>query len=256
MPVSAHFSSQQLIGFLLTLTRVGAALILLPLPGLQHVLQTARIVLVVGTTFCLAPLWQTVAVADSGLGLLPAAFVEVTIGLLIGLTIAFVFEVFQIGAQIISFQAGFGFATTFDPQSQVDSGLLQTFTQLITGLLFFSLGIHGQVIRMLSRSFTSLSLETAQGRELSVTLIIHLGSRMFVDGIKLALPVVTLLFLVDLGLSALTRLQSQLQLLTLAFPAKVLLSIIFLSTILVRWSDSFQRLTVETFTYVFRLMAL
>jgi flagellar biosynthetic protein FliR len=109
---------------------------------------------------------------------------------------------------------------------------------------------------MLSRSFTSLSLETAQGRELSVTLIIHLGSRMFVDGIKLALPVVTLLFLVDLGLSALTRLQSQLQLLTLAFPAKVLLSIIFLSTILVRWSDSFQRLTVETFTYVFRLMAL
>src|SRR5690242_15854833 len=109
MPGSAHFSTQQLIGFFLTLTRVGAALILLPLPGLQHVLQTARIVLIVGTTFCLAPLWQTVAASDSGLGLLQAVFVETTIGLLIGLTIAFIFEVFQVGAQMISFQTGFGF---------------------------------------------------------------------------------------------------------------------------------------------------
>ena len=51
---------------------------------------------------------------------------------------------------------------------------------------------------------------------------------MFVDGFKLALPIVVLLFLVDQGLAAITRLQAQLQLLTLAFPVKILLSILFL----------------------------
>jgi flagellar biosynthetic protein FliR len=175
--------------------------------------------------------------------------------MLIGLTIAFVFEAFQVGAQAISFQTGFGFATTFDPQSQVDSGIFQILLNLTTGLLFFSFGIHAQVIRMLSRSFATFSGDPLYAKNLSVMVVLHLGTKMFVNGVRLALPVVTLLLLVDQGLAALTRLQSQLQLLTLAFPAKIVLSIIFLAAVLGRWSDVFQRLISEAFNYLLRGLA-
>jgi flagellar biosynthetic protein FliR len=256
MPGNAWFEPQHLMGFLLTLTRVSSALLLLPMPGLQNLLQTARVVLIIGVTLCLSPVWATVAQSDSNLNFALAVLTEVSIGLIIGLTISFLFETFQIGAQAISFQTGFGFATTFDPQSQADSGLFQTFTQLVTGLLFFSLGVHGQLVRMLGRSFTEFSADAVHARDVSVLFILHLGSKMFVDGVKLALPVVTLLFLVDQGLAALTRLQAQLQLLMLAFPAKILLSIMFLTGILIRWSNLFERFTVEAFSYAFRLLAL
>jgi flagellar biosynthetic protein FliR len=254
MPVSLTFD-QQLTGFILTLSRVSATLLLLPMPGFQYVSQQARIVLIMGVTFCLLPVWQQVAAADAALGLWVAVLVECTIGLMIGLTIAFLFESFQLGAQIISTQAGFGFATTIDPQTQADSNVLQIFTQLTAGLIFFALGIHHQLIRMLSHSFAAFALDNDHARNLSVNLILHLGSRMFVDGFKLALPIVVLLFLVDQGLAAITRLQAQLQLLTLAFPVKILLSILFLGVVLTRWPGIFGRLAAASLTYVMRMFA-
>ncbi len=255
MPASVQFDSQSLTGFLLTLTRVSATLVLMPLPGIQQASQYARIALILGSTLCLMPVWQIVAQTDAALGMVGAMIAETTLGLMIGLTITFLFETFQVAAQVISFQTGFGFASTFDPQSQADSNIFQVFSQMAIGLLFFSLGIHRQLLRLLAKSFTSLSLDTVHARELSFHLVLHLGSKMFVDGFKLALPVVTLLFLVDQGLGALTRLQSQLQVLTLAFPAKIVLSIFFLAAILVRWSELFERLATETFNYTFRLLA-
>jgi flagellar biosynthetic protein FliR len=254
MPVSLAFD-QQLVGFILTLSRVSGALLLLPLPGLQYVSQQARILLIMGVTFCLIPLWPQVAASDAALGFWVGILVECTIGLMIGLTIAFLFESFQLGAQIISTQAGFGFATTIDPQTQADSNVLQIFTQLTAGLIFFALGIHHQLIRLLSRSFTAFALDNDHARNLSVALILHLGSRMFVDGFKLALPIVILLFLVDQGLAAITRLQAQLQLLTLAFPVKILLSILFLGVVMIRWPGIFQRLAAASLTYVMRMFA-
>ena len=50
-------------------------------------------------------------------------------------------------------------------------------------------------------------------------------------GVRLALPVVALLVMVDVALALLGRLNSQLQLLTLAFPAKMLAALLMLSWI-------------------------
>lgn len=254
MPVSITFD-QQLTGFILTLARVSAALLLFPMPGFQHVSQQARIFLIMGVTFCLFPMWQQVAAADAVLGLWVAVLVECTIGLMIGLTIAFLFESFQFGTQIISTQAGFGFATTIDPQTQADSNVLQIFSQLTAGFIFFALGIHHQLIRLLSRSFAVFALDNDHVRNLSASLVLHLGSRMFADGFKLALPIVILLFLVDQGLAAITRLQAQLQLLTLAFPVKILLSILFLGIVLTRWPGIFERLAASSLSYILRTFA-
>jgi flagellar biosynthetic protein FliR len=121
--------------------------------------------------------------------------------------------------------------------------------------LFFSLGIHGQILRMLSRSFGTLSLATAPAQASSVALILDLGTKMFVTALKLALPVVALLFLVDQALSALTRIQTSMQMMSLAFPAKIALALIFLTVILTRWTGVFEQLVVNMFGRVFQLLA-
>ena len=255
MPVSFSVDRDTLWGFLLTLTRTGSALIFLPMPGFQNVAQPARILLIVGSTFCLFPVWSVAVRADAGLGMVSSVLLETSLGLLIGLTVAFLFESFRFGAQLIAFQAGFGFASTIDPQSEADSNILQVMAEMATGLMFFSLGIHGQILRMLGRSFGEFTLTSPAAKASSVALILALGAKMFITAIKIALPVVALVFLVNQALAALTRLQAHLQLMTLAFPAKILLTLLFLTVILTRWVGGFERLVTEMFGRMLQLLA-
>ena len=55
---------------------------------------------------------------------------------------------------------------------------------------------------------------------------------MFTTGLRLALPIVALLALVDISLALMGRIHAQLQLLTIAFPAKMLLSLVLLALLL------------------------
>jgi len=56
-----------------------------------------------------------------------------------------------------------------------------------------------------------------------------LGSGVFSTGVRLVLPLMTLLFLIDLSLGLLGRLNAQLQLIALAFPIKMLAAMAALS---------------------------
>ena len=59
--------------------------------------------------------------------------------------------------------------------------------------------------------------------------MIHLASNLFSVGLRLALPVVALLVMVDIALALLSRVNAQLQLLTLAFPAKMQIALLVLA---------------------------
>jgi flagellar biosynthetic protein FliR len=55
--------------------------------------------------------------------------------------------------------------------------------------------------------------------------VVRTGSVMFSTGLRLVLPLLALLLIVDISLALLGRLNSQLQLITLAFPIKMLVSV-------------------------------
>lgn len=61
----------------------------------------------------------------------------------------------------------------------------------------------------------------------------ELSAGLFTVGARLALPVVALLVMVDVALALLGRLNQQLQLLSLAFPAKMLIALLALSWVAV-----------------------
>jgi flagellar biosynthesis protein FliR len=77
---------------------------------------------------------------------------------------------------------------------------------------------------------------------------------MMVTAFRLAMPAVALLMLTDVCLSVLSRIQAQVQLLHLAFPAKICLSLFFMSAIIVRWPAVYESLARNLLDQVFRLM--
>ncbi|MEO7142161.1 MAG: flagellar biosynthetic protein FliR, partial [Bryobacteraceae bacterium] len=183
-------------------------------------------------TLCLFPVWPKLDVtAPPPLPLLAAwVIAEATFGILVGLAVAFLVEGFELAAQIINLQAGYSYASALDPNSQADSTVLQLFAQLTAGLLFFALGLDRQVIRIFAGSFAWFPVGSFPVTMRSVDGVVRLGAGMFVTGMKLAMPVVALLMLVDLALALFGRMQAQLQLLTLAFPIKMLAALALLAT--------------------------
>ena len=248
MPIKVSFGPEALYGFLLTLTRVGSALMLLPLPAFKDAVQMGRVVLVLGITFALMPVWPAVRFNPlSGSQFLMAVLGEMGCGLLLGLAISFLNGTFQMAAQTISMQAGFSFASTFDPSSQADTTVFQMLSQLLTGILFFCLGIHRQLLRLLAHSFDVFSPEKTVLSANSVHALAALGAMMFGTGLRFGLPVVALLLLIEVAVALLNRLHAQLYLITLTFPAKTALSFAFLAALLIRWPALYEQTARRVF---------
>ena len=140
--------------FLLVLARVAGLIAFLPVPAFRNAPMIFRAVLAFVTTIALFPVWPSLPDISPSVGQLTVwAFSEMGFGLVAGLAVAFLTEGFQVGTQVLGMPAGFGYAQTIDPSSQADSSVLQVMTMLITGLLFFSTGLDGQVLRILAASF-------------------------------------------------------------------------------------------------------
>lgn len=215
-----------IFAFLLVLARVGALVLFLPVPAFRNAPDLVRVVLALTISFALFPVWPALPNELPPISTLVMwAFREAAFGLTAGLAVAFLSEAFQLGTQVLGLQAGFGYASTIDPNSQADSAILQVVTSLMTGLLFFSVGLDRDLIRVLAASFH------AEPHTLMQPTILQLGSSMFSTALRVALPVTALLLLIDFALALLGRIQQQLQLLTLAFPAKMLAALAILSAL-------------------------
>ena len=141
---------------------------------------------------------------------------EAGMGLAVGLAVAFLTEGFQMGAQIISLQAGYSFASTIDPTSGADSTVLIMIAQTTAGLLFFATGMDRQILRAFADSLTSHPPGHFAISAAMVTRMIQAGSSIFTTGLRLVLPLLALLLMVEISLALLTRLNSQLHLMQIS----------------------------------------
>ncbi len=186
-------------------------------------LEPVRVVLLLSLTFAAYPLWPAAGPETLTAGrFLVWLGGECMIGVAVGLLVGFLSEALVFGAQAVVMQAGFSYASAIDPSSQADSTVLQMLAQLTANLLFFCLGADALLLRTFARSLESLPPGSIEISQAQATRIIAFGGEMLSLGVRLALPLAGLLLLTDLTLAFVSRLQSQLQLLSLAFPAKML----------------------------------
>jgi flagellar biosynthetic protein FliR len=229
---SVLFSLSTLIAFLLVLARIAGVFVFIPFPGAQSGVPIARVALSVVCTIALFPRWPSIESVPSMSLLIAWLVAEAVLGLLAGVIFQYIGEALTLGAQLLSLQAGYAYASTIDPATQADSGILLIFAQLASGLLFFTLGLDRLVIHAFA-----LSLETCPPGSFIPTVamaehLIALGKGMFVLALRLSLPVIALLLMVDIALGVLGRVSAQLQLISLSFPLKMMLGLLMLAMLL------------------------
>jgi flagellar biosynthetic protein FliR len=208
-------------------------LVYVPIPGAKSAPAVTKVLLAVALSVALLPSanhdrTQPADIAELALWLVG----ELTFGLMVGLIVGLLAESLVFGLQSIAVQAGFSYSSTIDPNSEADSGVLQAFAQITSNLLFFQCGGDGMVLRAFTRSLTRWTPGTAGPGVSAVDAIAGFGNAMFELGLRLALPIAALLLLTDICLSLTARIQSQLQLLSLAFPVKMLGSLAIIAMLL------------------------
>jgi flagellar biosynthetic protein FliR len=231
-----------LYSFLLVLARVSGVFVFVPLPGIKAGPDAIRAALAVSITLALLPLWPTIPSANLSLGTLVGwLLAEAGLGMGVGIAVAFLAEVFQMGAQIISLQAGYSFASTIDPTSGADSSVMLAIAQTAAGLLFFATGLDREVLLAFAQSLSVHPPGQVVLRASMLNQVIQTGSAMFSTGLRLVLPLVAMLLIVDLSLALLARLNAQLQLIALAFPVKMMLSLALLAWLLLVFPKVFTQ---------------
>ncbi len=241
--------------FVLVLARVSGLLAIVPLPGLSAVSDSCRAALAVVMTTALFPAWPTPPAELPSLSRWIAVIgSEAAFGLTIGVAIAFLLEGVQLAAQMIGLQAGYSYASTIDPSTQADTTTLQVLAQLFAGCLFFGFGLDRQVLRVLANSLRSMPEAGFALSGMATETVARLGARIFKTGFQLALPVLALTILVDVACAVLGRLHSQLQLLSLAFAAKMLVGLAFLTMVLRLYPAVFEHSAAETLGALVRIL--
>lgn len=225
-----------LSGFLLTLARVTAALSLIPLPGVRAAASPVRAILAVAIALVLAPVWprQINAFPSIG-GLVVLLLGEIAVGFLLGLVASVAIESLVLAAQVISLQAGYAYASTIDPASEADAGVLPVFAQLAGSVIFLSSGLDRPVFTALGRSLEVWPPGQTWASGPAAERLARLGAVLLEYGLRLALPIVALLLLTDLTLSLLARLNSQLPLLSVSFSVKMLAALLLMAWLIPTW---------------------
>jgi flagellar biosynthetic protein FliR len=233
MPANVTISAGTVLAFLLVLARISGAMVFVPLPGFSGTPGMARAAFSLAFTLALAPRWPSIEGSGPGILILAAwAVAEAAIGVAIGLAAATVLEVITFAAQMLGMPAGYGYAQTIDPNSEADSGILQVVAQLMAGMLFFAMGMDGQVLRLFSASLEKIPPGAYVFQAASAEAFIRLSGNVLAVGARLAMPVVSLVVMLDMALALVGRLNAQLQLLSLAFPVKMLTALVALTAVL------------------------
>ena len=157
--------------------------------------------------------------------LLPLLALELLIGYVIGYGVTLPIVGLQAGGEVVNQQMGLGIAGAYNPELDDQSGALGQLLFLLGIALFLMLGGHLAVFRVLLDSFGHVPLGGLTDMSAVVELVLGLLASMMDLLIKVAAPVLTLLFLESVAMGFVARTVPQMNILSVGFAVRILIAV-------------------------------
>ncbi len=151
---------------------------------------------------------------------------EIAIGIFIGFLVSIIFSAFQLAGQYFAVQIGFGINEVLDPLAQVSIPIIGQIKNLVGLLVFLSINGHHFLVEAVYRSYQlapvfGISRKFQEG---ILKYVVYSFSGMFVVAMKIALPVLSVLFLIEVSMGILAKVAPQMNIMMLGFPFKIVIS--------------------------------
>jgi len=219
--------------------RLAGIFLFAPVFGSNAVPVRVKAPLAVVLAFCVYPMVPPQVPIELALPTMAYAVgFEMLIGLVIGYGAAIPLMGMQMGGVMIGQQLGTGMAQVFNPEFESETTVVGQMLFILALTLFLLLDGHRALVMVLVGSFQGVPLGgfVPDGRLLS--LAVGLLASMFELAVRVAAPLLCLVFLETVAVGFLTRTMPQLNILSLSFPLRIMMGVAFVALLLTSMSDT------------------
>jgi len=258
--VNLEISTAQLLAvigtYLWPFLRIGAFVMVMPLIGSSFVPVRVRLLIAIALTIVMAPLLPSMPTTEflSLSGVLMTVQ-EIAVGVAMGFLVQLVFDAITLGGQVIAMSMGLGFAVFLDRTRGVNIPVLGQLFLMLGMLIFLSLDGHLALIRLVADSFQLLPAGSGGPSLTALSALLEWSGQVFVVAVKIALPAITALIVVNLSFGVMSRAAPTLNLFAVGFPVAMLLGFVVIFLNLESLQENVSLFLEETLTMLPRWLA-
>jgi flagellar biosynthetic protein FliR len=243
MPVTLLPILDHLPAWLMVLFRLSGIFIFAPLLGATTVPARVKVCLAVGLSLCIYPMLLSPGRAAAPLitsfidspmhlwALVGAVAIELLIGLVIGYGASLPLIAAQVGGQVIDQQMGMAIAGVFNPELGEQSGIVGEFFFLTALAIFIMLGGHRIMLVTLAGSFDHVPLGAFNDFHGLMMLVTGLLSSMFELALRVAAPLLAVIFLETVAMGFIARTVPQMNIMSMGFALRIMVGLSVLAAI-------------------------
>ena len=209
--------------FLFVFFRVGALILFVPVLGSRQVPASMKIGLILFTSIVIFPLVQARPLPEPQGIFDLAVFLlsDVTIGLGIAYITRLIFAAVQIAGTVVDFQMGFGVVNVIDPQTDTQVSVTAQFHNIVAVLIFLVVDAHHFILQAIVESFFIINPAEINFSSLTPEYMLYLFSGTFTTAVKIAAPIMAILFVLSVGLGLVARTVPQMNVFIVGFPLQI-----------------------------------
>jgi len=223
-------SEMVLIAYGLVFLRLVAFIFSMPVIGTIQFNTQVKILFAVILTAIVAPMIskdvQKTSVTDEWLWVI--ATYQVVIGLALGFISRFFFFALSIAAEWVGISSGSASAQIFNPASGEQGSVFDQLYIILASVLFFALNAHHVLLISLLESFKKISPFSVSQNSLDVNFLLLYMSETIVSGIKIALPIVMPILVVNIVMGVLARIVPQMNVFVTSLQITFIITIIIM----------------------------
>ena len=252
MPAIELGTLQHWLGLLFwPFVRIGACLMVAPVFGASYVPPRLRLIMAGALTLAVAPLLP----AGADVPLLSAGGALVTvqqllIGAALGFALQMVFDALALGGQLLANGMGLGFAFNLDPLRGVTTPALGQLYVVLGTLTFLALDGHLALVSTLIDSFKGLPVGESGLDPARLRGLADWGSILFSGALRIALPGVTALLVINLAFGVMSRAAPALNLFAVGLPVTLIFGLSIVMFGMPAIGTAFISLLNEAFTFM------
>ncbi len=228
-----YLEIENLTAFGFVFLRMTGCIVFNPILGRRNVPTIAR----AGMALILALLvysyqdTSSIGQIDSTIEYIVLGTKEFVVGFVIGFVVSLFSYIIILGGEVADMQMGLAMSKVYDPASNVSLSLSATFYNILFMFAFFSVGGHITLFKLFIEMGRLVPYgQVAIGPEVSSTMI-SVFCQCTILGMKLAMPMVALQFLLEMGVGVLMKNIPQINVMMINIQAKIFIGLVFLVVI-------------------------
>lgn len=223
--MNINVSTSLLVAFLLATVRTSAWIVLVPPFGGRTMPGLTKVGLSMALAFPVAHRMAPQAPAPQLAPMLGAILMNVAAGLTLGIVTLLLFSAIRTAGELVDYFGGFSLTQAYDPMMLQNSSIFGRFNQLLAVTLLFASDGYLIIVKGLLSSYDAFPLHGTAPLNVLQQLVTKGVGTFMVSAVEIAGPLLAVLFLADVGLGLLTKAAPTLNVFSLGFPLKILITL-------------------------------